>query len=147
MLAFTTIACYFVLSKVGERERGSVILLGAQIPAAGAFWVLGYTHSFVAMLVCFSAVGVAFGVSFFTALNYSLADPQRGHRRAAINEGMLGIGGLAGGVILGELAENLGFESALRLTPIFVAAAIAIQLLTLWTLRSTPPPSQSVDCD
>ncbi|MBI5095077.1 MAG: MFS transporter [Candidatus Hydrogenedentes bacterium] len=135
VLSITMVACYFALSKAGDRGRGTALLAGTQVLAAGAFWGLGHTHSFIVMLLCFSAVGCAFGVSFFTSLYYSLADPRLGHRRAAINEGMLGFGGLAGGIALGQLAENLGFEAALHLTPLFVAAAIALQLLLLRLFR------------
>lgn len=141
VLSFTMIACYFVLSKAGDRGRGPVVLIGAQALAAGAFRALGHTQSFIVMLLCFSAVGCAFGVSFFTSLYYSLVDQRRGHRRAATNEGMLGTGGLVGGIALGQLAENLGFETAFHLTPLFVAAAVAIQLLLLRLFR---PAKRSV---
>jgi MFS family permease len=106
-------------------------LFALQIGAAIAFYVLGETHSLVIMAACFMAVGINGGVAFFAGVYYSMADPAQKHRRAAINEGAVGIGGFLGSISFGYMAGRYGIAFPCHLTPIFIAAGLAAQLFLL----------------
>jgi len=107
------------------------LLFVTQIMVAIAFFVLGETHSFVIMAACFVAVGVNSGVSFFSAVYYCMANPAKKHRRAAINEGAVGIGGFLGSLSFGYMADQYGIAFPFHLTPLFIACAIIAQLLLI----------------
>ena len=94
--------------------------------------MLGITESLGIMLVCFVLVGVNFGISFFIAMSYSLADPVHKHRRAATSEGILGAGCFAGSIGFGYLAGHFGIPMPFLYTPVLVAVGLALQL---WLLR------------
>tara|TARA_R110001592_G_scaffold265462_1_gene530983 strand:+ start:34 stop:417 length:384 start_codon:yes stop_codon:yes gene_type:complete len=117
------------------------LLLGLQVLAGGASWLLGNTQSLLIMLVCFAIVGVSCGVSFFVAMTYSLADPRHKHRRAATTEGILGVGGFAGSIGFGYLAGRYEVVTPFLYTPILIIVGLAIQV---WLLRRVPlatPPT------
>ncbi len=131
LLSLATVASFAVLGRTkGWRGRLSILMVG-QIAAAASFVWLSRTHSLAVMILCFATVGTNFGICFFASLYYSLADAKKRHGRAAINEGVLGAGGFAGGIGLGYAAENAGITVAFQWTPLFVAFAIVLQLLLL----------------
>jgi len=122
----------FIVMGITRRWRHNFAFLVAfQVAAAGAFWLLGTTTSFVLMLVCFAVVGVNAGVAFFASVFYSLADPARKHRRAAINEGMIGAGNFAGMMGFGLVAGAYGVALPFRWMPLVIVAGLGAQLLLL----------------
>jgi MFS family permease len=131
LLSLATVACFAILGKTrGWRGRFGFVAAG-QLVAAGSFFFLGQTRSLAVMIACFALVGASFGLCFFASLYYSLADVQEKHRRAAINEGALGLGGLIGGIAVGHAAAGAGLAAAFQWTPLFVALAVAAQLVIL----------------
>jgi MFS family permease len=129
VLAFSTALTFLVMGRTaGWRHRFSV-LFWIQVASAGAFWTLAWTRSLVVMLACFSVVGVYIGIAFFSGVYYSLGNPALKHRRAAMNEAAVGAGGFAGSLIVGYLAGNYGHAIGFQYTPLFLLAAIGLQLV------------------
>lgn len=126
-LAFSTALSFLVLGKTLFWRHNSAVLFGMQLAAAGAFWVLGHTHSLVAMMLCFSVIGVLVGVAFFSSVYYSLADPLHKHRRATINEGVVGLGGFLGSIVFGNMVAYFGLGLPFHATPLFILGALAVQ--------------------
>jgi MFS family permease len=100
----------------------------SQVAAAGAFYMLGQTHSLLIMVACGAVVGINNGVAMFSALLYGLADPKIKHRRSAVNEAMVGIGSCAGSMSFGYLAGTYGASHPYTLTPLFILAAVVLQV-------------------
>ena len=122
----------FIVMGITHRWRHNFgFLVAFQVAAAGAFWLLGTTTSFVPMLVCFAVVGVNAGVVFFASVFYSLADPVRKHQRAAINEGTIGVGNFAGMMGFGLVAGAYGVALPFRWMPLVIVAGLGAQLLLL----------------
>lgn len=131
LLSLSTVVCFAILGRTRAWRGRFSILVVCQLAAAASFVLLSHTRSLAAMALCFVVVGANFGVCFFTSLYYSLAHAEARHRRAAINEGVLGAGGFAGGIGLGYAAGNIGIGAAFQWTPLLVLFAIAVQLLLL----------------
>lgn len=131
LLSLSTVACFVLLGWTRAWQGRISVLVAGQLAAAAAFVLLGHTRSLAVMILCFVIVGANYGVCFFASLYYSLANAQAGHRRAAINEGVLGAGGFAGGIGLGYAAQYAGISMAFQWTPLVVVLAIAAQFLML----------------
>lgn len=130
-LAFSTAITFLIMGRTtGWRHRFSV-LFWIQVASALAFWMLAWTKSLVVMLACFSIVGVYLGVAFFSGVYYSLGNPALKHRRASMNEAAVGIGGFAGSLIVGYLAGHYGHAVSFKYTPLFMVAAIGLQVVLI----------------
>ena len=121
---------YFGRSVVWRHKLGW--LIGIQVAAGAAFWTLSATTSLAVMLVAFALAGATLGVAFFSSVYYSVANPRLKHRRAAINEGAVGIGGFLGSVVFGLLANRHGMAFPFQWSPLFIGAAILFQF---WLVR------------
>ncbi len=141
LLSLATVVCFAILGTTRAWQGRFSILAVGQFAAAAAFVLLSHSRSLVVMVLCFAVVGVDYGVCFFASLYYSLAEAQAGHRRAAINEGVLGAGGFAGGIGLGYAAEHAGIALAFQWTPLIVLPAIVLQFLLLRAVDH--PPSRN----
>ncbi len=131
LLSLSTVACFFIMGRTTSWQgRFRPVLIG-QAAAAASFLLLGRARSLAEMLLCFAVVGAAFGMCFFSSLYYSLCEASAGHRRAAINEGVLGAGGFAGGMAAGQAAGAVGITAAFQWAPLLIGAAAIIQLLLL----------------
>jgi len=129
LLSLFTVICFGVMGRTRVWQGRFAILAAGQLAAAVSFLFLGRTRSLAVMAACFAVVGFNFGLCFFASIYYSLAHAQTRHRRAAVNEGVLGAGGFAGGIALGHAAEYLGIDAAFQWTPFLVLLAIVLQLL------------------
>ncbi len=139
LLSLATVLCFAVLGATRAWQGRYAVLGAAQLAAAAAFVLLGHTHSLVVMILCFAVVGADFGVCFFASLYYSLASAKAGHRRAAINEGVLGAGGFVGGIGLGFAAQQAGIAVAFQWTPLMVVLAVAVQCAVLRAIDHSRP--------
>jgi len=127
-----TLMCMFIwMGRNKFWQHRASFLLGSQVLAALAFWVLGHTHSLVVMALCFAAVGANGGISFFSSVYYSVVNPRLKHTRSAINEGLVGAGGFTGSVLFGWLAGRYGIEMPFRWTPLFVAVLLGFQVFLI----------------
>jgi hypothetical protein len=122
----------FGLMGVTSRWQGKIgPILATQGIAAAACWILSWTRSYIVMALCCTAIGVCGGVSFFYSAFYSLADPRKKHRRAAVNEAIVGTGGFTGAVGFGLLASYYGVAMPFEWTPLIILAGFAIQYALL----------------
>ncbi len=126
-MAAATAVAFIILGATKFWHHRFSYLFWLQVAAAWAFWTLGSTRSLVMMGLCFAVVGVSLGMGFFSGVYYSLVDPARKHRRTAVNEAAVGIGGFAGSLFIGYLAGRHGLGSALQSMPYFMAIAMAGQ--------------------
>ena len=120
------------LSRMSFWKHRLSVLVALQLVAAGAFFVLGRTSEMSIMFLCFVAVGGCTAVCFFASLMYSIARPESKHFRATIHEGMVGIGGVLGPVVFGELASRVSTSWPFLLTPLFVIVIICLQVALLY---------------
>ena len=135
-------ACTFlILGRTKRWQHNAGLALGLQSLAALSFWFLGSTRSLCVMLLCFVTVGANIGLAFFSSLFYCVANPDHKHRRAAINEGAVGTGGLVGSLVLGYLVERFGHAAPYQCIPVTVALAVVVQLALLRAGRSRRPRS------
>ena len=128
MLSILTALSFLLLGRSTwwrHRFQGLVI---SQVASAAAFWVLGKTTSLVVMGLCFAVVGATLGLAFFSSVYYSLADPEHKHRRAAVNEGAVGLGGFAGSAIFGYLiGRSQDMSLPFTYTPVLILAVLLLQ--------------------
>lgn len=106
-----------------------------QILAAGAFWVMGSTHSLAVMGICYLVLGVNGGVGYFASLHCSLSDPAHKRSRAAVHESMVGLGNFTGGLAFGLFAMWFGTTWPFRYTPLFILAALLAQGLIIFSFK------------
>jgi MFS family permease len=129
ILSFATAAAFFTLGrKDGWRHRFRPLALW-QAGAGVAFFTLAFTRSLAVMLACFGVIGAALGFAFFASVYYSLANPERKHARATLNEAYVGAGNFLGSIVFGHLAAQFGLLMPLRWTPVFIALVLAAQAL------------------
>jgi MFS family permease len=135
ILPLATVVTFAVLGRTNKWQGRFRWIVAGQLAAAIATALLGHAQSIAAMLVCFVVVGANYGLCFFTSLYYSLADARHKHRRAAVNEGLLGAGGFIGGIGAGYAAGAVGLPLAFQWSPALVVVAITAQLLLLASFR------------
>lgn len=144
-LALATATMFLLLAYTNRWRHRYIWLLLLQIFSAGAFYMLSQTHSLAVMMLCFAVVGANQGLAFFSSAYYSLANPLHKHRRASINEGMVGLGSFVGSLAFGELVSRYGFELPFRGTWVFIAVMIGVQLALLrYAARRTQPLESSL---
>ncbi len=143
LLSLCTAACFAVMGRTRAWQGRYSILAAGQLLAGISFILLGHTTSLVLMALCFAVVGANFGLCFFASLYYSLANAAQRHGRAAINEGLLGAGGFAGGIGLGYAAEAFGIAASFQWMPVLVLVALGVQLLLFWGGRNACPSPSS----
>lgn len=150
LLSLVSALMFFLMGYVrGWRHRAD-LLFGLQACAAAAFWVLGGTTSLVVMGFCFVIVGANAGFSFFSSVYYSVSSWRLKHRRTAINEGAVGLGGFSGCLLFGWLAGNYGVAMPFYYTPLMIGVALVLQVLLLHMRRvktlDPGPPSRGQTC-
>lgn len=122
-------ATFFVILGRTHRWRHRFgMLLACQILSAAACYVLADTRSLAVMMVSFVILGANLGIAFFSSAYYSLANPDYKHRRASINEGAVGVGGLLGSVGFGYLAGQYGLTFPFHAAPWFIAGGLIAQM-------------------
>jgi MFS family permease len=131
MLSFSSCAMYLVMGRTHWWHGRAGLLFGLQVAAAAALAILGTTHSYALMAVCFAIIGVNCGVCFFAASFYCTANPVLKHRRLAVNEGVVGMGGFLAPFAFGWLADHYGFGAAFRYAPGLVAVLLMLQVALL----------------
>ncbi len=130
-LGVTTVICFMVLGRTRRWHHNVTLVFWLEALAACAFWALGSTRSLAVMALCFVVTGAFAGVTFFQGVYYSMANPDHKHRRAAINEGLIGVGGFVGSIGFGCLAGRYGIAMPLHYTPVFIAVMMVFQIALL----------------
>jgi len=144
LLAATSATVFGLMGSVGVWQHRFRYLAGLQVASAIAFWVLGKTHSLVAMSLAFMVIGAFSGAAFFASSYYSMANFALRRQRASINEFFVGIGSFFGPLAVGKLALYYGMNVPFTLMPAVMALALAFQYyLLVRARRTTGGPSGS----
>ena len=93
---------------------------------AGAL-CLGYGHAVPLLLTGSLLFGLYSGAFYFYLVFHSLAHPSRSAQYVAINESVVGVGGILGPLLGGLLADRAGFGSAYLAGAFMILAAVAVQ--------------------
>ena len=131
VLGLTAAITFLAMGNTRRWQHTFSFLFWLQVASGIAFWVLGATRSLVVMALCFIVIGAFSGGAFFASVFYSMANPERKHRRAAINEGVVGMGGLVGSLVFGYLAGCYGMAFPFHYTPVFIALGLIVQAALL----------------
>ena len=123
--------CFWAMGHSRQWQHRFSFLVILQLLTAIAFWALAETRSLVVMMLAFIIIGIFSGCAFFASVFYSMANPALKHRRAAVNEGLVGVGGFLGSLGFGYLAECYGLAFPFLYTPVFILAAIGLQFILL----------------
>jgi MFS family permease len=133
LLSFASCAVFVLMGRTHWWHGRFWVLAVLQVLAAGSIWVLGATHSYAVMLGCFALVGINCGACFFASTFYCTADPAQKHRRLAVNEGIVGLGGFVAPLGFGWLADTRGMAASFQWAPALVGALLLAQAgLLLW---------------
>lgn len=131
ILAGSTAVSFLVLGRTSGWRYNLRWLFASQALAGAAFYALGHTSSLLVMMVCMAVAGANLAVCFFASVYYCLSHPEKKHGRAAINEAMVGIGGLLGSAVFGYLAGRYWFSLPFTWTPALVVFVMALQVVLL----------------
>lgn len=101
---------------------------------------LGYGTALPILATGAILFGIYSGAFFFYLVFHALAHPLRSARYIAVNESVVGIGGIAGPLLGGFLADRAGFGSAYLTGAVLIIVAITVQAVALQRL----PRKQSV---
>lgn len=132
LLSAATSACFLFFGATRFWKHRLWMLIGLELAAAAGLSLLTRTQSLLVMTVIFTCCGAFVGGAFFSSVYYGIADPRHKHRRSAINEGVVGLGGLIGSFGFGALAEWLGMQVALDAALPLTLCCVGIQL---WITR------------
>jgi MFS family permease len=144
LLSFSSCAMFFLFGRTHWWQGRFSLLIALQLGAAASVWTLGGTHSLVVMALCFTIIGANCGACFFAATFYCTVNPVKKHRRLAINEAVVGLGGFIAPFGFGYLADQYGIETSFRYAPVFVLALVLTQVILLVRARMMPVPARSV---
>jgi predicted MFS family arabinose efflux permease len=122
---------FFAMGRTQRWRHRLSVLVAFELMTAAAVCGMGFTQSFLVMVLCCTFIGMNCGVAFFAAVSYSLADPARKHARCAINETMVGAGSFAGSTVFGLLAGWYGTTMPFRWGPVILLIGIAVQWAVL----------------
>ncbi|NLN92505.1 MAG: MFS transporter [Candidatus Hydrogenedens sp.] len=130
IMGLATGLVFFIMGRSAWWHHRFSMLVIIQLLTGAAMWSLGCTHSMIIMLIAFSVIGVNLGVAFFSSVFYGMANPTTKHGRAAINEGVVGLGGMVGSLGFAALGVYAGLNLPFRLMPIVMVVIVLIQ----WSL-------------
>lgn len=136
--SFATALTFLYVGGTNWWKHRFFLLAGMQIASAGAYHVMGRTHSLIIMCFCCAVAGVFLGLAFFSATYYSLANAAKKHKRTSINEASVGFGGFLGSLVCGMLAERYGVTMPFLYMPVLLAIGVVTQwgLLQYSALRA-----------
>lgn len=129
-LNFGTAAAFYTMGRTSAWKHRFATLFWPQAASGIALVVLGSTHSLILMTLASAVVGAGLGVCFFSSSYCCMSDPALKHRRASINEGMVGSGSLLGAFGFGQLAI-FGTAVPFLGAPLVIGGLIAAQYAAL----------------
>lgn len=131
VLGIGTAVLFLVLGRSGWWHHRFSVLAASQLLTGLSMWTLGHTHSLMLMLAAFAMIGANLGVAFFSSVYYGTANPALKHGRSAINEGVVGAGGIVGSFGFAFAGAAFGIDMPFRWMPAFILGEILIQLLLI----------------
>ena len=144
----------FFLARTTQRWHGRLWPLPtvAALSFFAMLFVAFYARSAMAFGVCFAVSGIASGVTCVNSIYYSInGPPETCGKRTGFHEGVLGSGGLAGGLMSGEIATLIDLRTPYVAAAAVLAIVIVIQLTVgrrrLRGCDATPPQDAQTDCN
>lgn len=136
ILGIGTAFLFLVLGRSGWWHHRFSVLAASQVLTGLSMWALGYTHSLMLMLAAFAVIGANLGVAFFSSVYYGTANPALKHGRSAINEGVVGAGGIVGNFGFAIAGAAFGLDMPFRWMPAFILGVLLLQLLLIRLRRN-----------
>lgn len=129
MLSLGTGALFVIMARANFWKYRISVLFLSQILSALAVLLLAVTKSLVLICLCFGIIGANHGLTFFASTFYSIHNPELSHRRASINEGLVGLGGVVGSLALGSLVNSYGVSVSYKLVFGIVVFVMLLEFL------------------
>ncbi len=129
MMAFATAGMFLLFAWTYFWKHRISLLIISQAICAITFFLLSETKSILLICLSFAIIGANHGLTFFASTYYSVNNPVLRHRRASINEGLVGLGGVVGSIIFGFLVEKYGVTISYKYISLLVAIVIFIEIL------------------
>lgn len=107
------------------------VVVACQALLGAGIWVLSGSESLFVILICHVLMGAFTGFGYLGSQCYSSSTPQLKHRRIALNEGLSHSTGFALPLVFAQLGTWYGMTWAFRYTPLFLAAFVVLQFLSL----------------
>ncbi len=128
-MAFATASIFLLFAWTYFWKHRISILILSQGICALTFLALSGTKSIILICLSFAMIGANHGITFFASTYYSVHHPELRHRRASINEGLVGLGGVVGSIIFGFLVEKYGVTFSYKFVALIVIIVIFSELL------------------
>jgi len=129
VMAFATAGMFLLFAWTYFWKHRISLLIISQGICAITFFLLAETKSLVLICLCFAIIGANHGITFFASTYYSVHNPILRHRRASINEGLVGLGGVTGSLIFGYLVNKYGVSISYKYITFLVVLVILIELI------------------
>ncbi|HOL18893.1 MAG TPA: MFS transporter [Candidatus Hydrogenedens sp.] len=128
MMAFATAGIFLLFAWTQFWRYRLSILIVSQAVCALFFLLLSETKSIILICIAFAIIGANHGLTFFASTYYSVHNPKLRHRRASINEGLIGLGGVVGSLIFGSLVEKYGVRLSYKIIIFLIVLVIFIEI-------------------
>ncbi len=128
-MAFATASIFLIFAWTYFWKHRISILILSQGICALTFLALSGTKSIILICLSFAMIGANHGITFFASTYYSVHHPELRHRRASINEGLVGLGGVVGSIIFGFLVEEFGVPISYKFVAVIVLIVVFVELL------------------
>jgi MFS family permease len=126
---------YFIailaMSRTVRWQHRFGVIVACQALLGAGIWMLAGSGSLLVILICHAVLGAFAGFGYLGSQCYSSTNPQLKHRRIAMNEGLAHSVSFAIPVAYAQLGTWYGVTWAFRYTPLFLAAFLVLQLLSL----------------
>ncbi|MCX8064493.1 MAG: MFS transporter [Candidatus Hydrogenedentes bacterium] len=136
LLSLGTAGLFLAMAKGNFWKYRVSILFISQLLSALAVLLLAFTKSLVIICLCFGIIGANHGLTFFASTFYSVHNPELSHRRASINEGLVGLGGVVGSLALGSLVNSCGVLVSYKIVFGMIILLIVIELLVFIFIKN-----------
>ncbi len=120
MLSLGTAGLFISMARATFWKYRMGVLFTFQILSSIAILLLSISRSLVLISFCFAVIGANHGLTFFASTFYSTQDPKLSHRRASINEGLVGLGGVIGSYAFGNLVNSYGVSVSYKIILVIV---------------------------
>ncbi len=123
----------FIRGKTWMYRPGPLTAFG--ICGIGSLGLFAFAPNPASLYVAAGCLGVYSGSLFFFLVFHSVIHPTRSARYVSINEMVVGIGGVAGPVIVGVLTDYLSLKTAYLVIGIMVVMAVGLQVIVTFRKR------------
>ncbi len=130
MLSLGTVGLFISMARTTFWKYRISVLFISQVLSSIAILLISVTRSLVLISLCFAIIGANHGLTFFASTFYSTQNPEFSHRRASINEGLVGFGGVVGSYALGNLVNSYGVSISYKIIIGVVVLVMVAEYIT-----------------